>query len=146
MDAPSPTGTELDPTAVLRRAIAESAAELHAGIPASSLERPPQPEFGDYSTNAAMLAAPLLGSPPREVAAELARGVESRLGASLDRVEIAGPGFLNLHMAESWVRAAVEHVEERGPRFGSGLATRPAKVLVEFVSANPTGPLTVASG
>ncbi len=146
MDAPSTTATELDPTAVLRRAIADSAAELHAGIPAATLERPPRPEFGDYSTNAAMLAAPLLGSPPREVAADLARGVESRLGDSLDRVEIAGPGFLNLHMSESWMRAAVEHVRERGREFGSGLTARPASVLVEFVSANPTGPLTVASG
>jgi arginyl-tRNA synthetase len=146
MDGSPPTGTELDPTAVLRRAIADSAAELHPGIPAPTLERPPRAEFGDYSTNAAMLAAPLLGAPPREVATDLARGVEGRLGEGLERVEIAGPGFLNLYLSEAWMRAAVEQVRQHGRRFGSGVATRPVSVLVEFVSANPTGPLTVASG
>jgi arginyl-tRNA synthetase len=146
MDAPDQPDTALDPTATLRRAIADSASELHAGVPVASLERPPRPEFGDYSTNAAMLAAPLIGSPPREVAADLATGVESRLGDRLERVEVAGPGFLNLHMSEAWMRASAEYVQRRGRRFGSSVAPRPISILVEFVSANPTGPLTVASG
>jgi len=146
MDASPTTDSDLDPTGVLRRAIADSAAGLHGGIPEATLERPPRAEFGDYSTNAAMLAAPLLGRPPREVAADLAAGVESRLGDRLDRVEIAGPGFLNLYMSESWMRGAVAYMGARGREFGSGLTTRPVNVLVEFVSANPTGPLTVASG
>ncbi len=146
MDASGDTAATVDPTAALRSAIAESAAELHAGVPAASLERPPRPEFGDYSTNAAMLAAPLIGAPPRDVAADLATGVEARLGDRLDRVEVAGPGFLNLHLSEAWMRAAAEYVREHGRSFGSGGTTRPLSILVEFVSANPTGPLTVASG
>ena len=146
MDAPDQPDNPLDPTATLRQAIADSATELHAGVPVASLERPPRPEFGDYSTNAAMLAAPLIGSPPREVAAGLATAVESRLGDHVERVEVAGPGFLNLHMSEAWMRASAEYVHRHGRGFGSGVAARPISILVEFVSANPTGPLTVASG
>ena len=134
------------PTAALREAIAAAIAELHPGVPAAGLERPPRPEFGDYSTNVAMLAAPLIGEPPRDVAARLIPALEQRLGDSLDRIEVAGPGFLNLHMSEGWFRAAAELIADRGRRFGSDVAERRSRVLVEFVSANPTGPLTVASG
>ena len=134
------------PTAALREAIAAAIAELHPGVPAAGLERPPRPEFGDYSTNVAMLAAPLIGEPPRDVAARLIPALEQRLGDSLDRIEVAGPGFLNLHMSEGWFRAASELIADRGRRFGSDVAERRSRVLVEFVSANPTGPLTVASG
>jgi len=146
MKPPVGTGTDVDPTARIRRAITEAAEGLHAAMPAATLERPPRPQLGDYSTNAAMLAAPLVDAPPRDVAADLASGIGERLGADLDRIEIAGPGFINLHMAESWFRAAAEFVRARGREFGSGIAARPVSVLVEFVSANPTGPLTVASG
>jgi arginyl-tRNA synthetase len=135
-----------DPVAALRATIAAAGAALHAGIREPSLERPPRPELGDYSTNLAMLAAPLLGMPPREAAAKLAEAIEERLGDSLERIDIAGPGFLNLRMSESWMRGAVAHVLAAGPRFGSDVAALSRSILVEFVSANPTGPLTVASG
>ncbi len=135
-----------DPVAALRASIAAAGSALHAGISEPSLERPPRPELGDYSTNLAMLTAPLLGTSPREAAARLAGLIEERLGDSLERIEVAGPGFLNLRMSESWMREAVAHVLAAGPRFGSDVASSSRSVLVEFVSANPTGPLTVASG
>jgi len=135
-----------DPTAALREAVAASVAELHPGALAIGLERPPRPELGDYSTNAAMLAAPLIGEPPRDLAARLTDGIAGRLGDSLERIDVAGPGFLNLHMSERWIREAAALVAERGRSFGSGVVAAPANALVEFVSANPTGPLTVASG
>ncbi|HET6830135.1 MAG TPA: arginine--tRNA ligase [Solirubrobacterales bacterium] len=135
-----------NPTGDLGEAIAAATAELHPGVPAAALERPPRPEFGDYSTNAAMLAAPLIGEPPRDVAARLADGLRERLGDSVERSEIAGPGFVNLHMSEPWMRDAAALIAARGRSFGAGVAERPRRVLVEFVSANPTGPLTVASG
>ncbi len=141
--APNPSA---GPTAALGDAIAAALADLHPGVPAAALERPPRPEFGDYSTNAAMLAAPLIGEPPRDVAAKLIGGIEQRLGDAVERIDVAGPGFLNLHMSEGWFRDAAALVAGRGREFGSGVAERPSKVLVEFVSANPTGPLTVASG
>jgi len=135
-----------DPITTLRAAISASVADLHDGVREATLERPPRAELGDYSTNAAMLAAPVLGSAPRDVASRLATGVASRLGDGLERIEVAGPGFLNLHMSETWMRGAASHLLARGERFGADVAESPRSVLVEFVSANPTGPLTVASG
>ena len=140
------SSTSSDPVAALRAAIAAAAADVHGGIPEASLERPPRAELGDYSTNLAMLAAPLLGAPPREVAAILVTAIESRLGDALERIEIAGPGFLNLHMSEAWMRSGVAHIIGRADSFGAGVARNPRSTLIEFVSANPTGPLTVASG
>ncbi len=123
----------MDPLADLRTVIGEDA----------RLERPPKPEFGDYSTNAAMLRAPAQGKPPREVAATLAEELKERLGDDVERIDVAGPGFLNLFMSESWYHRAVGAAIEQGADFGRGSAGE--RVLVEFVSANPTGPMTVAS-
>jgi len=112
----------------------------HASI---SLERPRRAEFGDYSTNAALLLAPGLGQPPREVAERLGEALQVRLGESLLRVEVAGPGFLNLFMADAWLIAALAGALAAGNAFGTGGAAAPERVLVEFVSANPTGPMHV---
>jgi arginyl-tRNA synthetase len=123
----------VDPLADLRAAIGEGA----------RLERPPQPEFGDYSTNAAMLRAPAEGKPPREVAGVLAEELKERLGDDVERIDVAGPGFLNLFMSESWFHRAVAAAIDQADDFGRGSGGE--RVLVEFVSANPTGPMTVAS-
>ena len=112
---------------------------------APTLERPKKAGFGDYATNAAMLLAPLAGQPPRELAERLAEELQGRLGTSLDRVEVAGPGFLNLFLSDTWCAQALAHILEAGERFGGGGADPAERVNVEFVSANPTGPLTAAS-
>ena len=134
----------------LRSALLDTAAELRADRPAPSaeptLERPPRAEMGDYSTNAAMLLAPVLGEPPRAIAERLGEGLRTRLGAGLDRVEVAGPGFLNVFLADAWHTAAAAQVLVAGEAWGGGGAERPERIDVEFVSANPTGPLTAASG
>jgi arginyl-tRNA synthetase len=140
----------LGPLEELRSAVEDAAAELRNGRPAASvrptLERPKQAGFGDYSTNAAMLLAPALGAPPREIAERLAGTLSGRLGERVDRVEVAGPGFLNVFLAEGWFAAALEDLLAAGDAFGAGSPEQPERVLVEFVSANPTGPLTAASG
>ncbi len=110
---------------------------------AVTLERPRRAEFGDYSTNAALLLAPSVGAPPREVAERLGVALSERLGASLERFEVAGPGFLNLFVADSWLRGALAETLAAGEDFGAGAAARPERILVEFVSANPTGPMHV---
>ena len=107
------------------------------------LERPRRTEFGDYSTNAALLLAPAAGCPPRELAERLGEALAARLGPSLDRYEVAGPGFVNLFLADSWLSDALVEVLEAGAAFGAGGAERPEHVLIEFVSANPTGPMHV---
>ncbi len=134
----------------LRAGVEGAAADLRDGKPAPqvrpTLERPPRADFGDYSTNAAMLLAPTLGAPPRQIAEQLAERLSGRLGAHLERVEVAGPGFLNVFLSDAWFAAALQDVLDAGEDYGRGAPEQPEKVLVEFVSANPTGPLTAASG
>jgi arginyl-tRNA synthetase len=136
-----------DPVARLREVVRAAAAELGGdgtgGRP--TLERPPRAELGDYSTNAAMLMAPVLGAPPREIAERLREPLASRLGADAERIDVAGPGFLNLFLADRWYREGVRGILAAGERFGAS-ETGGEHVAVEFVSANPTGPVTAASG
>jgi arginyl-tRNA synthetase len=134
-----------DPVSQLRGAVTETAAGLagNGRVPQPKLDRPPRPDFGDYSTNAAMLLAPTLGEPPRAIAEKLGDALGERLGASVEKVEIAGPGFLNLFMADAWYLDSLAGMREAGERFGAGAGGE--RLQVEFVSANPTGPITVAS-
>src|SRR5215210_3881505 len=130
----------------LRAAVEAAAADLRDGAAATSaptLERPKRAGHGDYSTNAALLLAPALKAPPREIAERLGSALSARLGGQLERVEVAGPGFLNVFLADAWYSAAAAHVLEAGEDFGAGGAHPAERVLVEFVSANPTGPLHV---
>jgi arginyl-tRNA synthetase len=122
--------------------VARLAAELSeaAGAPIE-LERPSDPEHGDYATNAALRLAPERRQAPRELAEELAASA-SRLPA-VERAEIAGPGFVNLWLTDAWLADALAEVVEVGRDFGG--AERRERVQVEMVSANPTGPITVAS-
>jgi arginyl-tRNA synthetase len=108
-----------------------------------TLERPRRAQFGDYSTNAALLLAPGLGMAPREVAERLGASLQARLGASLERFEVAGPGFLNLFVSDSWLTRALAQALDAGEAFGADAAISHERVLVEFVSANPTGPMHV---
>jgi arginyl-tRNA synthetase len=138
-----------DPLAILRGTIRSAADSLRDGAAdsiAPSLERPPKRELGDYSTNAAMLLAPGLGEQPRKIAERLGEELGTVLGAAVDRVEVAGPGFVNLFLADRWHRESVAALLEAGDDFGRGAPDRPERVLIEFVSANPTGPLHAASG
>ncbi len=142
--------TAADPIAELRNAVDAAAASLRegeAGGPQPTLERPPKAELGDYSSNAAMLLAAPLGEKPRDVAARLAAELEERLGAeTVDRVEVAGPGFVNLFLADEWYRSAMAGLATGGDRLRPAPTEAPERVLVEFVSANPTGPLHVGGG
>jgi arginyl-tRNA synthetase len=110
------------------------------------IERSRRQGQGDYSTNAAMLLAPVLGSNPREVAERIGQELDGLLGEDLEHVEVAGPGFLNLFLSERWHRQTLAAVLAAGHAFGTGGADPAERVIVEFVSANPTGPLVAASG
>jgi arginyl-tRNA synthetase len=129
------------PLEQLRATVLEAAAEIGGSKSEPSLERPRQAGHGDFSTNAAMLLAKGAGAPPREIAERLAAMLAERLGEDLTSAEIAGPGFLNLVLSDGWHRRAAAHVLEEG--FGGGGAPVPEKVNIEFVSANPTGPVHV---
>ena len=140
-----------DSISELRGAVDEAARALRGGErtePAPTLDRPPNPEFGDYSSNAAMLLAGPLGDNPRAVAERLRGELELRLGAklgSLEKIEVAGPGFVNFFLADAWFRQAQSRLLAAGEELGPPPlpAAERERVLVEFVSANPTGPLHV---
>ncbi|MBE2319980.1 arginine--tRNA ligase [Solirubrobacter sp. CPCC 204708] len=139
----------MHPIDELRAAVEAAAGDLRNGDPAPkgrlSFERPKKAGFGDYSTNAAMLLAPALGAPPREIAERLGARVTERLGDNVERVEVAGPGFLNLFLADAWYLNAVRDVLAAGDDWGRATPEQPLNVNVEYVSANPTGPMTAAS-
>jgi arginyl-tRNA synthetase len=126
-----------DPVRSLSAALAESAgAELE-------LERPGEAEYGDYATNVALRLAGARRRPPREIAAGIAEGAAAL--EAVERVEVAGPGFVNLFLRDEWFASALAEMLRDGDAYGSGRAERRERVQVEMVSANPTGPVTVAS-
>jgi arginyl-tRNA synthetase len=132
----------------LREAVLAAAAGLAGGEDGRepdgvTLERPPKANFGDYSTNAALLLAPRLGVPPREAAERLGAELVELVGEDIERFEVAGPGFVNLFMADRWLRRALAAMLQAGESYGAGGARRGKRILVEFVSANPTGPMHV---
>jgi arginyl-tRNA synthetase len=140
-----------DSVAALRAAVEAAARSLRDGEPTEpspTLERPPQVELGDYSSNAAMLLARYLSDNPRAVAERLRGQLEADAGLAgdLERVEVAGPGFVNFFLADSWYLRALGDLVEAGEGLGPAPTSSPEKVIVEFVSANPTGPIHVGTG
>ncbi len=135
-----------DPVTRLRETITQ-VARTFAGDESlePGLEVPPKAELGDYSSNAAMLMAKSLGRPPRDIAADLVGEVKAELGEAVDQIEVAGPGFINLFLADAWYRGVVGDLTAEGSAPVPPVA-EPERILLEFVSANPTGPLTAASG
>jgi arginyl-tRNA synthetase len=107
------------------------------------LDRPSDAGHGDYATNAALKLAGSRRRPPRELAAELAE--EAARVPGVERTEIAGPGFVNLFLEEAWFSSALAAILDAGASFGGGWADPRQRIQVEMVSANPTGPITVAS-
>jgi len=117
-------------------------------VPAVVLERPRDPAHGDVACNIAMQLAKPLKKNPRELAQALVANLladpaREKLIASAD---IAGPGFINLRLADAARQAVVSAVQQQGERFGRGESGAGKRVLIEFVSANPTGPLHVGHG
>ncbi|MBB5914916.1 arginyl-tRNA synthetase [Nocardia transvalensis] len=103
------------------------------------VERPRNPEHGDYATNVAMQVAKKAGMNPRELATLLAEALSATDG--IDVAEVAGPGFLNIRLAAAAQGAIVEQILAAGERYGTAEALSGRKINLEFVSANPTGPV-----
>jgi arginyl-tRNA synthetase len=126
--------------AVLARQVPEAASV------AVTVERPKQAGHGDYATSVALAAAKPARRNPRELAAALAADVAPLLAGTAARAEVAGPGFLNFTLEPAARQQVVQDVLAAGTGFGRGSARRGERVMVEFVSANPTGPLHVGHG
>lgn len=131
---------------LLRSTLGEALRKLQAPEDAViTFERPRQAGHGDLSTNVAMILARRMGKPPRVLAVEIVNAWD--LDRSLVRaIEIAGPGFINLTFTEKFYTSQIRGILETGGRYGRSEEGRGKRVQVEFVSANPTGPLTVGHG
>jgi arginyl-tRNA synthetase len=127
----------------LRAALARELPD--AGDVAVIVERPKQAEHGDYASNVALAAAKRAKRNPRELATLIASATSNALG-DLVTFDVAGPGFINFTLAPAARQAVVRDVLAAGERFGRSDARRGERVMVEFVSANPTGPLHVGHG
>ena len=117
-----------------------------AGLPAPSevqWEIPRESRHGDYATNVAMTLAREARRPPRKIAEAIVASFPKT--AVVDRVEIAGPGFLNVFLSPAWCAEALHEVLAAGEEYGRSDAGKGARVLLEFVSANPTGPLVIVN-
>jgi len=137
------------PTYLESLIIRELAAAYRAVLPGGpdvTIEIRPsdRPEFGDYSSNLAMVAGKSAGIPPRELAERLAERLD-RAGTGF-RIEVAGPGFLNFFLDHETIHSALREALAAGEGFGRSTEGGGERMQVEFVSSNPTGPLTVGHG
>ncbi len=114
-------------------------------LPDVLIEKPRIPEHGDAATNVALAAAKSLGKPPRQIAEALVAALNADPNA-LSAVEIAGPGFINFRFAPGWTQRQLGRILEEPQTYGKTAANNGKRIQVEFVSANPTGPLTVGHG
>lgn len=112
-------------------------------LPKVELSVPPQKEFGDFATNFAMQSARVFHQNPRKIAEELSNRIQ---GDWLDHTQIAGPGFLNFYLKGDVLYDTFAQIFQAGEQFGQLPAKDVAKIQVEYVSANPTGPLHVGHG
>lgn len=120
------------------------AASADQASPPVKLDVPRNPEHGDFSCNIAMLLAKPLRQSPREIAEKLIDTIGTQ--AYLESIEIAGPGFLNFRLTREANAEIIDIVSQAGERFGKSELLKGEKILIEFVSANPTGPLHVGHG
>jgi len=131
-------------TALITAAIASAASELgDAGVSPPEhvqLTRPPDKRFGDFSSNVALVWAPRLKRNPREVAEAIVRHLPP--ADFVSSADVAGAGFINLFVTYEWLYEALREAAARGPDFGR-LEPSGKRLQVEYVSVNPTGPLTI---
>jgi arginyl-tRNA synthetase len=129
--------------------VVERAAVLQKWPPVAVLdiswEYPPEPTFGDLSTTVGFALAKQVRRSPRDVAVAIQQAITVDPGI-IAKVEVAGPGYLNFFVANGWWHAVVREVLAAGPSFGRATVGQGQRVQVEFVSANPTGPLHVGHG
>lgn len=115
-------------------------------LPEFEIETPRNPQFGDFAANLAMLLARQTRCNPREVAETLRQHLPAESSDWFEHVEVAGAGFLNFYLKPSWAGEVVRSILAQGMRYGSLSLGAGKRVLIEFVSANPTGPLTLGHG
>lgn len=129
--------------AALGRAVAEGTLPAEP-VPAFLIEIPADTSHGDFASNVAMVSAKAFKLPPRKIAQAVQAGMVLD-GTYFDRCEIAGPGFLNFFVNKAWFADVVKTVNQAGEQYGRSGFGKNKKVCLEFVSANPTGPMHIGN-
>jgi arginyl-tRNA synthetase len=110
------------------------------------IQRPKSPEHGDFASNIALILAKPLGVNPREIAESIKTELQHSFNANFESINIAGPGFINFKLKKSVLADLLLDIVSKSQNYGKNKVGKDKRVLVEFVSANPTGPLTVGHG
>ena len=113
-------------------------------LPAFTIEEPADKSHGDFAVNAAMVWARALKNAPRKIAEKIEEYIDLS-GTHIERMEIAGPGFINFYLKDEYYAAIIKDIEKCGENYGSSNMGNGKKVMVEFVSANPTGPMHIGN-
>lgn len=127
----------------MQKAMADGVFQV-AGTIEIKLEEPPDKQFGDFATNLAMQLTRMAKKPPRVIAEALISRLDGQ--GWLEKAEIAGPGFINFYLKPTWLYDTLKNIMAQGQQYGHTDSGQGEKVQVEFVSANPTGPLHVGHG
>ena len=128
-------------TAAIEKAIEKGELAAPAdGLPKFLIEQPADPTHGDFATNAAMAGARAFRKPPRAIADAIIAHLDLE-GTHFDRAEVAGPGFINFFVSDLWFSEVLTRIIAEGENYGRTDYGKGQKVMVEFVSANPTGPM-----
>lgn len=122
----------------------ESGKLIEAELPDFTVEEPADKTHGDFAVNAAMVWARALKNAPRKIAEAITEYIDLS-GTYIEKTEIAGPGFINLFLSDNYYAAILKDVEEKSDNYGSSDVGGGKKVMVEFVSANPTGPMHIGN-
>jgi len=130
--------------AAIRETLLQSTGLKAVDLPAFTVEVPKEKGHGDFATNVALVCAKKLKTAPRKLAESLLGGLSAL--DFIERVEIAGPGFINFFLASGAVHSVLMDILLQGADYGRGASEDPEKIMVEFVSANPTGPLHFGHG
>ena len=126
----------------IRKALMQAGIETEKEI---QIEKPADKKFGDFSTNIAFVLAKECRTNPRQLAQEIAGHFSFRSG-TVSKTEIAGPGFINFYLEPAFIMQQLEQVISEAETFGQDTAGKGKTAIVEYVSANPTGPLTIGRG
>ena len=110
------------------------------------IQRPKSPEHGDFASNIALILAKPLGKNPREIAESIKTELQNSFSGNFESIDIAGPGFINFKLKKSVLSDLLLHIISKSQNYGKNKIGKDKRALVEFVSANPTGPLTVGHG
>ncbi|MHB8660846.1 MAG: arginine--tRNA ligase [Minisyncoccota bacterium] len=120
----------------IKKAVKKALAKAGAPETAFTVERPSASAYGDYATNAALAAAKLLGKNPRDLADEVARIIKDTLD-EVERIEVAGPGFINITLSKSAIALAISEAAAQGEEWGRGIDETEKRILVEYANPNP---------